>query len=76
MQVALKVADDAMLPLLPQAPKALTDLLAAAFDPDPPRRPSFALIAAVVRQVIEQQQKIEREAITGGVMGAWQRWIK
>lgn len=85
VQVALHVADGELRPAIPtELPTVLVELLQAALHSDPPARPSFAVIASVMRQVVqqeEQKQKLRSDGsshIHGGVMhsvtSAWMRW--
>lgn len=81
VQVALKVADDGMHPLIPEppaCPKTLGDLLKAALDPEPLNRPSFAVAAAVLAEVIQMEtaKSSTEAAAAGGVMAAWGKWMK
>jgi serine/threonine protein kinase len=78
VQAALAVAEGDLRPDIPPAcPPALAEMLRAAFDSDPLNRPSFAVIAAVLRRVLAEQEGKEAAAGGGaaGVAAAWQRWM-
>ena len=85
IQVALKVADsDGFIPAVPATcPPGVAELLVSALDKDPLARPSFAVVAAVMRKVVEEEER--KEAMGGrgvggsggesAVVAAWNRWM-
>ena len=54
LQIALAVADDELRPELPSTmPRGLEALANACFDPEPENRPTFSIIVAQLRKVLQ-----------------------
>lgn len=71
IQAALQVAEGNLHPRIPsECPEKLSGLLTAAFAPDPLDRPSFAVIAAMMRKIVAEEE--ERQQSEG--TGTW-RWF-
>lgn len=69
IQIALKVADGNLKPSIPSnCPEKLAGLLIACFDLNPLERPSFAVIAAMMRKIVEDEEQ-SRQA---GASRSWQ----
>ena len=69
-----QVAEGKLQPDVPRdCPPLLTELLLAAFDPDPLNRPSFGIIVSQLSLVVEEVGAAEAQASTEA---SWSRWFK
>lgn len=73
------MSEGGLCPDIPaNCPPALAEALLASFDYDPLNRPSFAILASVLRQAVAEEESKGAAAAAGaaGVAAAWQRWMK
>ena len=64
IQIALAVGDGGLRPDIPQdVPDQLADLLRACFNLDPLTRPSFAVIATTMRNLVENEEQSRRKMV-------------
>jgi serine/threonine protein kinase len=77
VQVALSVAEGGQRPRIPvDCPPAVCELLEAALAFEPLDRPSFAVIAAVMRRVVEEEGSKEKAMKTMNLAGgSWKGWF-
>lgn len=75
VQVALAVANGAIRPAVPaMCPPGVAEILVAALDQNPIERPSFAVVVAVMRRVVEEESARHGNTLDKEPIGRWKSW--